>query len=201
MIQLSTADIEKQIADYALHFDSLKDDEVEWRFQPPPFVPAFIELMERVQHIPSQAEYVAYYIEENRETLNNEFIHKWHGGSTRQQKKRALTARLERAYPSLVRDVYFLALLRENGVAAVYDSKHDVEGGVDLQVSNAGQTIQVHVFLDSARSKQGRAKKDKRHAFAGKHLDVMLCRENSRRIGEFWLPTLEHVRQVKASLG
>lgn len=197
----STTDIEKQIAGYTLRFDSLKDDEVEWRFQAPAFIPAFVELVERLQCLPSQVEYARYYIEKNRETLRAEFARKWSDASVRNQKKRALIARLERAYPSFVRDIYFLALLRENGLAVDYDPIQDVEGGVDLIVSHAERKVQVHVFLDSPRANQGRAKKDKRHAFVGKHLDVTLRREDSKRVGQFWLPTLEHVQQVKRSLG
>ncbi len=200
MIQLSTAEIERQIARYVLRFDTLKDDEVEWRYQPPAFVVAFAQFVEQFQRIPAPDEFAAYYIKKNRATLHERFD-QWRDAPTRNWKKRALMARLKRAYPSFVRDFYFCALLRENGVAADYDPKQDVEGGVDLVVSNAGQTIQVHVFLDSPRSKQGRAKKDKRHAFTGEHLDVILRPDECKRVGAFWLPTLAHVEQVKRAIG
>jgi len=110
-------------------------------------------------------------------------------------------ARLQRAYPSLVRDFYFCALLCENGVAAEYDATRDVEGGVDLIVSNDKRKIQIHVFLDSPRAKQGRAKKNHRHDFAGAHLDVILRPDECKRVGAFWLPTLAHVQQVKQAIG
>ncbi len=200
MVALSTVDIEKQIADYKLEFDSSKDDEIEWRYQPPAFVVAFVRFLEEFHRIPPQKEFVNYYVATNRDALNDAFLKKWKP-SERQAKKRALIARLERAYPSFVRDIYLLALLHENGLDVDYDPTQDVEGGVDLVVSSAGRKLKVHVFLDSPRSKQGRAKKDKRHTFVGKHLDVTLHREDCRIVGEFWLPTSEHVQQVKASLG
>ncbi|CAG0946480.1 hypothetical protein ANRL1_03037 [Anaerolineae bacterium] len=196
----STADIESQIANYTLHFDRLKDDEIEWRFQPPPFVVAFIEFIERFQRIPSQDEFADYYITKNRDVLNDEFLRKW-DKSKRVEKKRALIARLERAYPSFVRDIYFFAMLCENGIRVEYDPAQDVQGGVDLIVTHAGEKIQLHVFLDTPRSRQGRAKKDRRHRFAGKHLDVLLRRDKCKQIGLFWLPTLEDVRQIKHHLG
>ncbi len=75
-----------------------------------------------------------------------------------------------------------------------------IESGVDLIVACDGRTLQVHVFLDSPRAKQGRAKKDRRHAFTGEHLDVILCPDECKRVGAFWLPTLKHVQQVKTNL-
>lgn len=196
---LSTAGIEKQIANYELRFDALKDDEIEWRYQPPPFVAAFVAFVEEFRRVPSQAEFADFYIAQNRAALNDEFLRKW-GQAERAAKKRALLARLARAYPSFVRDLYFFALLRESGLGVEYDAAQDVEGGVDLIVSRAEQKIQVHVFLDSPRAKQGRAKKDKRHTFAGKHLDIVLKPRECKRVGAFWLPTVAHVELVKRAL-
>jgi hypothetical protein len=200
VIQLSTAEIERQIARYVLRFDALKDDEVEWRYQPPAFVVAFAQFVEQFQRIPAPDEFATHYIEKNRAALHERFD-QWRDAPTRNWKKRALMARLKRAYPSFVRDFYFCALLRENGVAAEYDAAQDVESGVDLIVSSGERAIQVHVFLDSPRAKQGRAKKDRRHAFTGEHLDVILRPDECKRVGAFWLPTLAHVQQVKRAIG
>ncbi len=199
MIELSTADIEKHIARYKLEFDSLKDDEIEWRYQPPPFVAAFVAFVEEFGRVPAPGEFKEYYIERNRAALNDEFLRKWKPAE-RAAKKQALLARLARAYPSFVRDLYFLALLREQGVAVEYDAAQDVEGGVDLLVARGARKIQVHVFLDSPRSQQGRAKKNRRHAFTGEHLDLILRREECKIVGAFWLPTIKHVKQIRAAL-
>ena len=200
MRELSTGDIEKQITNYDLRFDPIKDDEIEWRYQPPPFVRAFVAFITQFSRIPTQVEFRKYYVETNRQILNDEFLRKW-DKAEREEKKRALLARLDRAYPSFVRDVYFLALLRENGLTVEYDPAQDVEGGVDFTISNGAHKIQVHVFLDSPRSKQGRAKKNRRHAFAGTHLDILLSRENCKIVGDFWLPTTTHVQLLKRELG
>lgn len=192
--------IKRQIARYAMHFDSLKDDKIEWCYQPPAFVLAFVQFLEQFQRIPAPKEFQSYYIHQNRAALQEHFD-QWLDAPTRNWKKRALMARLHRAYPSFVRDFYFCALLRENGIAAEYNATQDVEGGVDLIVASTGHTIQVHVFLDSPRSKQGRAKKERRHSFNGEHLDVILCRENCKIVGAFWLPTLAHVQQIRHALG
>lgn len=196
MINLSTGEIEKQIAQYQLEFDSMRDDEIEWRYQPPAFVVAFIDYIDKFQRIPAQTEFAEHYIALNRAVLNDEFLRKWKPAE-RASKKRALIARLKRAYPSFVRDVYFLALLHENGIAVDYDAAQDVEAGVDLIVANR---LQIHVFLDSPRSKQGRAKKNRRHTFAGEHIDLVLKPSECKRVGAFWLPTLKHVRQIQSAL-
>ncbi len=198
MKTLSTAEIEQQISSYALHFDAVKDKDVEWKVRAPHFIPPFIELLDKHARVPTQTEYVNYYMQSRGAEVEKEFA-RW-SDAEREHKHRALIARLERAYPSFVRDLYFCALLRENGLAVEYDPVQDVEGGVDLIAAHAGQELQVHVFLDSPRSKQGRAKKDRRHTFAGEHLDVPLRPNECRRVGAFWLPTLEHVEQVKHNL-
>ena len=197
---LTTSEIEKQIAGYALRFDACQDDEIEWRYQPPPFVIAFSAFLETFQRVPTQAEFKNYYLEKNGAALHAEFEHKWRDASTRQQKKRALLARLDRAYPSFVRDVYLLALLRENGIAATYDPACDVAGGVDMSVTANARQIQVHVFLDSPRARQGRAKKDRRHHFTGEHFDLVVRRAECKIVGAFWLPTLTHVERIKARM-
>ncbi|MBI5301469.1 MAG: hypothetical protein HY868_04975 [Chloroflexi bacterium] len=200
MIQLTTTAIEKQIANYKLQFDSVKDDEIEWKYQPPPFVAAFVAFVEQCRRVPSQTEFADYYFARHREELHQAFEERWRDQVERNRKKRALVARLKRAYPSFVRDLYLFALLREHGIAVEYDAVRDIESGVDLLVTRNRRTIQVHVFLDSPRAQKGRAKKNTRHAFAGEHLDVVLCREHCNVVGAFWLPTLRHVEQIKAVL-
>ncbi len=199
MTEISTAVIEKQIAKYKLEFDSMKDEEIEWRYQPPAFVVAFAQFVEQFHRIPAPAEFQNYYIDKNHAALQEHFD-QWLDAPSRNWKKHALMARLKRAYPSFVRDFYFCALLRENGITAEYDAAQDVEGGVDLIVLNGARKLQVHVFLDSPRAKQGRVKKDRRHAFTGEHLDVILRPDECKHVGAFWLPTLAHVQQVKRAI-
>lgn len=200
VIEISTAEIERQIANYALQFDTLKDDEIEWRYQPPPFVAAFVAFIAEHGRVPTQAEFVEHYVAQNRATLNAEFLRKW-TRTERAQKKRALLARVARAYPSFVRDVYFCALLREQGLHVEYSPTQDVEEGVDLVVMHASRRVQLHLFLASVRARQGRAKKNRRHDFAGEHLDIVLQPNECKSVGAFWLPTLTHVQQVKQFLG
>jgi hypothetical protein len=79
---LSTANIEKQIAGYTLQFDTLKDDEVEWCYQPPAFIPAFVELVERLQRIPLQAEYAeVLHREESRSGIDTRFLLRYNARS------------------------------------------------------------------------------------------------------------------------
>jgi predicted nucleic acid-binding protein len=196
MITLTTADIERQIVNFTLEFDSLKDDEIEWRYQPPPFVVAFMQYIDERLCLPSPEDFHEYYIHLNRTALQ-EYFDQWHDAPTRNWKKRALMARLHRAYPSFVRDVYLCALLRENGIHANYDATQDVEAGVDLVVTYNARQFQLHVFLDTARAQQGRAKKNRRHSFAGVHIDLALKPNECKRVGAFWLPTQKHVEEIK----
>lgn len=196
----STAEIEKQVSSYRLHFSPVKDQQVEWEFQTPPFVAAFLELMEQRRCIPSQSEFCDYYAHKNRGILQSEFAEKWPAAKTRVEKELALIARLERAYPSFVRDLYLLALLRENSIDADYDQAHDVQDGVDLVVRSSGARLSVHVFLDTARARRGRAVKEQRHTYAGNHLDLILRPHECKHVGDFWLPSRIHVDEVKRHL-
>jgi hypothetical protein len=196
----STAEIEKQVASYRLHFSPVKDHQVEWEFQAPPFVAAFLELVEQRRCVPSQPEFCNYYISRNRGILQSELAEKWPSASTRAEKERALIARLERAYPSFVRDVYLLALLRENSIDAGYDQAHDVQDGVDLVIRAAGTKLSVHVFLDTERARRGRTIKEQRHAYAGHHVDLIVRPHECKHAGDFWLPSKIHVDEIKRQL-
>jgi len=195
---LSTAEIEKQIAGFSLHFDAVKDADVEWKIRAPHFIPPFIELLDKLARVPTQSAYANYYMQTRGAAVQKEFAR--FADAERDHKYRALIARLERAYPSFVRDLYLLALLRENGIAAEYDAARDVEAGVDLLIPHAGQKFQLHVFLDSPRAQRGRAKKESRHVFVGKHIDLALKRAEMKRVGAFWMPTREHVEQVRKAV-
>ncbi len=198
MKTLSTEEIENQIASYSLHFDAVKDYEVEWKIRLPHFIPVFLELVAKYERIPTQTEFTNFYIAKHQDELEALFA-RW-SETERDHKYRALIARLERAYPSFVRDIYLLILLNEHGVAAEYDARFDIESGVDLLVTHNGKRAHLHVFLDSPRALHGRVKKDARHAFTGKHMDVLLKRETCKRVGKFWLPTTEQVEQIKRAL-
>ncbi len=196
----SCLEIEKQIVNYRLHFSRVKDADIEWRFQPPPFVSSFLVLIEKEQKVPTQAEFCDHYVRSNQGVLASEFAERWSSESTRIDKGLALIARLERAYPSFVRDLYFLALLRENGIFAEYRPVVDVENGVDLVVHARDITLFIHVFLATERAKRGRALKDRRHVYAGNHVDIVIRPEECKKVGAFWLPSLVHVAQVKERL-
>jgi hypothetical protein len=200
MDPLITADLERQIVKYELHFDSIKDDEIEWKYQPPPFVVAFVAFVERCGRIPSQREFADFYFATHRLELRAAFDERWRDEDERNRKKLALAARLGRAYPSFVRDVYLLALLREHQLDARYDARDDVEGGVDLIVLHESHTLCVHVFLDTQRSREGRTRKNRRHIFTGEHFDLVLNPRECKRVGKFWLPTQHHVELIRRQL-
>ncbi len=192
----STAEIEQQIGRYRLHFGPVKDAEVEWRFRAPPFVPAFIELVQQRQKIPAQAEFCDYYVRRNRGILESEFAEKWSSPSTRTDKGLALTARLERAYPSFVRDLYLFALLQETGICVEYHPADDVERGVDLVVHLPNGKLFIHVFLATERATHARAIKERRHLYAGNHMDIVIRPDECKQVGAFWLPSTVHVARV-----
>jgi len=182
-----TKEIEETIKDYDLIFPQLRDKEVEWKISFPFFVETYLNLIKENGKIPSQHEFVIEYFERNTEEINKLI--------DRDGKKRALAARLRRTYPSLVRDTYFLSLLNENDIDAYYDMEKDVYEGIDMVVNYKGETFFVHCYVNTSYGTKARHKKNSRHDFEGKHIDIFLDQEGvlKKTVGNFYLYSENHV--------
>lgn len=73
--------------------------------------------------------------------------------------------RVYRAYPSLIRDLHFYFLCKDSGM---FDDVHyslaaDAYDGIDLTITHTGVTFAIALFVSTARSKQFKSKKYRRH--------------------------------------
>jgi hypothetical protein len=76
--------------------------------------------------------------------------------------------RLNRTYPSLIRDLHFLYLLEYSRQFEVveYSMKQDYYNGLDLKVERSGKKVFVSLFVDTSRARFFKGKKSIRHDYS-----------------------------------
>jgi hypothetical protein len=181
---LTTEKIESALRQYGYRSPSYRDKVAESDGWPPFVEPFFIWLLEYEQ-IPRPEQHVKLYFALFPQADNG------HRGG--------LSARIRRAWPSLVRDIHLTALLREAGMTTTYNMAWDREG-IDVTVWPPLETrapLFVHAFVDTKRSQEFRRRK----LHGERHFDLPLRREDARIIGNVWLYHRPyHTELVRASL-
>ncbi len=112
----------------------------------------------------------------------------------------AVRARALRAYPSLVRQQHFEALLRRR-FPETYHSEALDHLGVDVAVRDRGLVVGLRLAYDSLASREWRARKESRHpAPPGLPYLDLYARPNELGVGEFWLHHRTQVVEVERFL-
>lgn len=103
------------------------------------------------RRFPSQTEYAHYFLST-------------HGNALSSLDEKAVSARLLRAFPSLIREIHFYALVKESGFFqdVYYSAKLDVEDGTDLSVRCGGNEYGVSCYVHTERSLEYRRRKRSR---------------------------------------
>lgn len=189
-INLSSQSIESQICPMKLQFSKKKDEVMEWKTKPPPFIYAFYNFVAEHNRIPEQLEYWGYYYTHNRNNFS-EYI---------QKNIVLLKARCLRAFPSFVRDIHFYYILQEsNQFAEVkYHPKIDIEYGIDFVVKYRGKRFGINCFINTRRSKKGRGKKAFRHEPVDKItlVDLPVNFDGCKTCGQFFLYSQRELHQL-----
>jgi hypothetical protein len=189
---MSAHDIESQIQAQSLSFLDIRQDEAE-HARLPMFADAFADYVEASGKMPTQLDFVLYYFQKN-----SKLVAPYH--------PKSVEARVRRAYPSLVRDYHFAALLSDAGLGNGYDRKTDVLMGVDHVVHYLGGTYYLHCFVATHGGHMWRDKKNNRHQMHGAHIDVEMDMSSDmcKRVGDFYLFSESHIdklkRDIKATL-
>lgn len=141
-------------------------------------IPSMMEIlfsMVRAQkEIPTQKEFLLEYMNSITLPPIHATVSKSNSKITLGQVRRAIMARVARAYPSLVRDIHLPIRLRELGYKAFYIKKYDIEYGIDIVLKYKEDIYYIHCYVDSYRANFYRNIKDRRHpnTLKGKHLDA-----------------------------
>ena len=106
-------------------------------------------------------------------------------------------ARAARAYPSLVRQQHFEALLRRR-----YSATHHSESldhlGIDIAVVDEGLVVGLRLAYDSAAARLWRERKERRHPLpSGLPCLDLFARAGELGVGEFWLHHRTQVGEVE----
>ena len=108
--------------------------------------------------------------------------------------------RAAKAYPSLVRDIHFVARARELG-AAVRRTLRDDIGGTDATVQTSDGPRHIRLYYDSPRSRKHRMAKAMVHDVSSEHVDLPLTQENATRVGNIFLYSTEAISTLLDELG
>ena len=184
MPQLTTDYIESELRRCMYRAPTFRDAEAEKGSCPPFLEPFFIWLVEYGK-LPRLEQYSNLYFS-LFPAVDNEL-------------REGLCARIERAWPSLVRDIHLTALLQEAGMKATYNCGWDREG-IDVTVwpeCYERPPIFVHAFVDSVRSREYRSNK----LDGDRHFDLPLKRVDAKIVANVWLYHAPlHTEIVRAAL-
>ena len=160
-IRFTSSEIKEKLVDFHLEFIRDRNDVVEHGLSIPLFVPAFYDCIKTFDYIPSPDESFGYYLDYNKgefEKINrNDLID-------------GIKARFLRTYPSLMRDLHFNKYLSENlpkYYHVVYNTRLDIEEGIDLLVTSPNAYYGLCFYTDTQRGNMGRSWKQDRHTYFG----------------------------------
>jgi hypothetical protein len=184
--QLGSSEIEGQLRRTRYYHDNYRDDDAEGGGFPPFIQPFYIWLCEH-QRVPSADEHVNLYFA----------LYPWAGAAC----QRGLVARINRAWPSLVRDVHLRALLREGGINVTYSMDWDTAAGIDLVAwppeASGRSGLFIHAYVYTPRAVRFRSQKPN----GRRHLDLPLLKHDAQIVNGVWLYQCNpHVETVRLAL-
>lgn len=108
--------------------------------------------------------------------------------------------RLNRTYPSLIRDLHFLYLIEESGKfdKVDYSMDRDYYNGLDLKITYKKQDIYVSIFIDTSRSRYFKHKKTERHDYSIiNEIEFQVSFNSLSKIGYIYLLNNKHVELLE----
>ena len=183
LLKVTDEDILCQIRGYSLHFFKEYNEDVEHNMEFPLFVRAFYNYIYKEQRIPTQEEFYKYYLLSNHDFFSsNHFDGLLYLG---------LQARAYRAYPSLVRDLYFNKLLEKNndGYIIVYNIKLDFERDIDTMLIKNNRYWAACLYTKTKNGKKARKWKENRHIRFDNvsYIEFPVEFTQERQFGDFFL--------------
>lgn len=159
-IETTHTSIEEMLYNKEYISNSDKDETTENKIRFPMFNMSFYKFIEEFKMIPSQKQFVEYYLLINQNDYNIKIYKK------NEEKLHFLKCRLYRTYPSLVRDIHFSLFIKEHtnetkNNFVFYDKQMDLENGIDVGMVIKGKLYGVALFVGTERSYEFRKEKEK----------------------------------------
>lgn len=199
-IKMTTKDMRDQLSTMSLDFlyvGSNKGRYYEIDGREHSFIYSFYSLVNELGRIPTQEEVFKKSVERLKtdkgigDNLSDpNFVLGW--------KRRAYVS-----FPSIVRDLYFNLLLKENGCNVIYNTKLDFDYKIDCLLIKDGQMYGIGMYADTHQGCN-----DRRHKMAMarshgalfdnvKYVDLPIIEgKNVEYCGKFWLYTKYHVDEM-----
>lgn len=111
-----------------------------------------------------------------------------------------ITARVIRAFPSLVRDVHFVSVARELGADVSRTLRQDIQG-IDATIRTASGPRFIRLYYDSPRARKFRISKAMAHDVSEDHIDFPLTRGNTIEVGNVFLYSRDAIEGLLESIG
>ena len=150
-VDISTHGIEVAVSAVPPSFINLRDNAVE-------LAPRFPNMMYTLwgficahRRFSSQSEYMLYFLS-------------IHSNALISLDENAVKARVMRAYPSLIREIHFYALVKESGFFenVSYSAFSDIEEDTDISVECGGHNYGISCYVQTERSLEYRRRKRSR---------------------------------------
>lgn len=111
----------------------------------------------------------------------------------------SLKARMNRTYPSLIRDIHFIFLLNESKQFeyVYYSMWQDYYDGLDIKVKYNQVEYYISIFIDTMRSNQFKNHKKLRHNYSGvKEIELKVDFKTLTKKGEIFLLNKNHIETL-----
>lgn len=196
---ISIKDLEEQIAliEYKPAADEKKSDAENLKV--PPFIQVFYFLFFSYLRIPSENDFWNTYLSWVKADINNNEIQV--DGSN--YKLDGLRNRLNRTYPSLIRDIHFLYLLEASKKfqKVDYSMNRDYYNGLDLKIIHNNLPVYISIFIDTSRSRYFKMKKTKRHDYSTVYeIEFSVEFDSLSKKGNIYLMNENHIIQLEKIL-
>jgi len=165
----------------------------------PPFIQVFYFLFFSYLKIPTENDFWKTYLT-------------WVGGEDEngeveiegaKYKSEGLKNRLNRTYPSLIRDLHFLFLLdaSQKFEQVDYSMDRDYYNGLDLKVTHNKKEAYISLFIDTSRSRYFKQKKTKRHDYSTVHeIEFIVDFSSLTEVGSIYVLNQSHIKLLENML-
>ena len=156
-ISFTSQDVEKEIMKNDTISISYRNNKVEWKIRMPSFINSFYSFCISNQRIPSQQEFLDFYLEENPnfKTFYSKQDSEFRFG---------VMSRVFRAYYSLIRDIHMcLSLKDKKDFKVIYNLSADEMLGIDILIEKQKRMYGFNLFINTKNSLEARKKKERRH--------------------------------------
>ncbi len=194
---LTSKDIEQQISLIRYSPSTYGKSDLIENTRMPPYIQVFYYLFFKELRIPTFDAFVQTY---------KEWISKPNMDSYLEQHALtmdAITARMNRTFPSLLRDVHFLYLLDEDGFFenVNYSMEKDYLNGIDISFNKNSQEYYISLFIDTSRAKYFKKKKTHRHGVNSSiEIELNVDFNSLSKRGDIYLLNNQHIKLLKEIL-